>query len=115
MQTIRQQFGLPTTEAPEGVPSPPDPDAEVMFEMLRALATHHKMGENNHSHEDDLWRSCGRGLQPNEKNRIVRRLIADGILDRKKNDSRGGRGWVYWIADVNRARSRFPALERFVG
>lgn len=42
-------------------------DAEldaIKFEILRGLVTHDKMGQNNHSHEDDLWKSRARGLGP---------------------------------------------------
>jgi hypothetical protein len=87
-----------------------DHDRVVACEMIRALAVHSKMGENNHSHEDDLWRACGRNLGPGERERIVRWLMADGILSRKKNKSKGGTGWVYWIADVEKSSAICPDL-----
>ena len=37
------------------------------------------------------------------------------FLARKKNKSRGGTGWVYWIEDVGRAFAEFPDLAEFAG
>lgn len=99
----------------EGQLPPDDIDAEdeIVGEILRGLVTHSKMGPNNHSHEDDLWKSRGRDLGPGAKAKIVRTLLGEGILDRKKNDSKGGKGWVYWIDDVAKARARCPALDAY--
>lgn len=95
-------------------PSGPDEEASlddtVAFEVLRGLASHSKMGPNNHSGEDDLWKTRGSSLGPGGKERVLKRLLASGLIDRKKNDSAGGKGWVYWIADVPKARKLFPAL-----
>jgi hypothetical protein len=98
----------------------PEPEGEgeddaVKFEILRGLATHSKMGENNHSHEDDLWKQRGRGLGSRGRERIVKDLMDRGILDRKKNKSKGGTGWVYWIADVQGACAAYPELAKYVG
>jgi hypothetical protein len=65
----------------------------VSLELLRGLVSHTKMGPNNHSHEDDLWKER-KGLKPGERRRIVSSLLEAGILSRKKNDSAGGKGWV---------------------
>ena len=88
---------------------------QTAFDLLRGLASHDKMGPNNHSHEDDMWKSRGVGLQPNTRHGIEKRLMAGGILARKKNKSRGGTGWVYWIADVKRTVSEFPSLRDIIG
>jgi hypothetical protein len=97
---------------------PPDDDAngddEVALELLRGLASHAKMGPNNHSHEDDLWKTRGRELGPGGKHRVLKALLASGLLGRKKNDSAGGKGWVYWIADVPKARELYPALAPYL-
>lgn len=90
-------------------------ESTVAFELLRGLVSHDKMGPNNHSHEDDLWKNRGSDLQPNQRRRIVRQLMNKGILGRKKNKSLGGTGWVYWIADAGRAFAEFPALEEIAG
>jgi hypothetical protein len=87
----------------------------VIEDLLRALVTHSKMGPNNHSHEDDLWKSCEEGIASGEKRRIEKKLMAEGILDRKQNDSQGGRGWVYWISNVTEVRVRYPGLEPYFG
>jgi hypothetical protein len=100
----------------QAFPEPKDADNfdEVAFELLRGLASHSKMGPNNHSHEDDLWKSRGRNLRPGGKERILKSLLAAGLLGRKQNDSAGGKGWVYWIADVNQAKNRYPALAQYL-
>lgn len=90
-------------------------ESTVAFELLRGLVSHDKMGPNNHSHEDDLWKNRGSDLQPSQRRRIVRQLMDKGILGRKKNKSLGGTGWVYWIADSGRAFAEFPALEEIAG
>jgi hypothetical protein len=105
---LRQMFDLPAVVAAI------DPEDEIMCELLRGLATHHKMGRNNHSHEDDFWKDRGKGLQPKDKHKIAMRMIAAGLIDRKKNDSMGGKGWVYWIADVQAVRIRFPVLSPYL-
>lgn len=87
---------------------------EVCKELLRGLATHSKMGPNNHSHEDDLWKSRGQDLGPGEREVIVSRLVREGFLARKKNRSVGGTGWVYWIADVQLVRTQYPELEPYL-
>ncbi len=87
-----------------------DGDIDIACDMIRGLAVHSKMGPNNHSHEDDLWKGCGQNLPPGEKSRIVKWLTGEGILDCKKNKSMGGTGWVYWIADVEKAKTMFPGL-----
>jgi len=93
---------------------PEDPISElhsgIAMELLRGLASHSKMGPNNHSHEDDLWKSRGNELGPGERAEIVARLLREGVLDRKKNKSAGGTGWVYWIADVQMVRIKYPEL-----
>lgn len=96
---------------------PEDPISElhrgIAMELLRGLASHSKMGPNNHSHEDDLWKSRGHDLGPGEKIEIVSRLLREGLLDRKKNKSAGGTGWVYWIADVQTTRTMYPELDPY--
>lgn len=94
-------------------PKSKDSDAEIAFQLLRGLASHSKMGPNNHSGEDDLWKSRGKDLGPGERRRIVGRLLDEGLLGRKKNDSAGGKGWVYWIGDVAKARKQFPGLAAY--
>ena len=96
-----------STARVDGPPILEDPvEYEVACSLLRGLASHDKMGPNNHSHdyshEDDLWKSRGGNLQPKVRRKIQDRLMESGILARKKNESRGGTGWVYWIADVHR-------------
>lgn len=91
----------------------PDEHLLVCIELLRGLASHSKMGPNNHSHEDDLWKSRGQDLGPGERDQILSYLLREGYIGRKKNKSAGGTGWVYWIADVQRARSSFPELEPY--
>lgn len=86
-------------------------DHPIEVDLLRGLVTHSKMGENNHSHEDDLWRGKGQSLGAGDRDRIVGALMQRGILSRKKNMSRGGTGWVYWISDVKKARGLYPELE----
>jgi hypothetical protein len=87
---------------------------EIKFEILRGLATHNKMGENNHSHEDDLWKARAQGMGPRGRERIIRDLMNLGILHRKKNSSAGGKGWVYWIDDVPKACQTYPDLNQYV-
>lgn len=96
-------------------PIPVDEIDEVKFELLRGLASHDKMGPNNHSHEDDLWKSRAQGWGSREREAIVRELMAAGLLDRKKNKSAGGKGWVYWIADVKLACATYPKLIEVIG
>ena len=93
----------------------PAEESTVAFELLRGLVSHDKMGRNNHSHEDDLWKHRGDGLQPSQRRRIVRRLMDKGILGRKKNKSLGGTGWVYWIDNPGLAFAEFPRLAEFAG
>jgi hypothetical protein len=88
-------------------------EEDVAYELIRGLVSHRKMGENNHSSEDDLWKSRGNNLEPGARDRIEKSLLVAGILGRKKNKSIGGTGWVYWVADVPAARTRFPALEPY--
>lgn len=88
-------------------------DKEIACELIRGLAAHSKMGPNNHSHEDDFWKSRGQTLGPGGRDRIVKLLMEAGILDRKKNQSMGGTGWVYWIADVQGAKTFCPDLEPY--
>ena len=88
---------------------------QVALDLLRGLATHNKMGPNNHSHEDDMWKARGDLLKPGDRTRIVRNLMAHGILARKKNRSQGGTGWVYWIADVERTVREFPQMRNKIG
>jgi hypothetical protein len=97
-------------------PEPPADDDEetIKFELLRGLVSHDKMGENNHSHEDDLWKNRANGLGPRGRDRIVKSLMADGLLDRKKNKSQGGTGLVYWVANVQKACDRFPELRKYL-
>lgn len=85
-------------------------DMDVACEVVRGLVTHSKLGPNNHSHEDDMWKSRGKNLGPGGRARVVDFLLANGILDRKKNNSAGGTGWVYWIADAPEAERLFPTL-----
>ncbi len=97
----------------------PEPDKagfldQVAFELLRGLATHSKMGPNNHSNEDDLWKSRGRRLGPGGREEVLKPLLTSGLLGRKQNDSIGGKGWVYWIADVAQAKNRYPALAPYL-
>lgn len=90
-------------------------ERSVIYELLRGLVSHDKMGPNNHSHENDLWKNRGADLQPGQRREIVKRLMEKGILDRKKNKSRSGTGWVYWIADPGRVFAEFPSLEKLAG
>ena len=87
---------------------------EIKFEVLRGLATHSKMGENNHSHEDDLWKARANGIGPRGRDGIIRDLLVLGILKRKRNSSAGGRGWVYWIDDVPKACQTYPDLTKYL-
>ncbi|OFV98862.1 MAG: hypothetical protein A3F68_00880 [Acidobacteria bacterium RIFCSPLOWO2_12_FULL_54_10] len=92
----------------------PEPDADedrqIACDIIRGLAVHSKMGPQNHSHEDDLWKACQVNLKPGGREAIIRRLMVKGILDRKKNNSAGGTGWVYWIAEVKLAKAFCPDL-----
>lgn len=92
-----------------------DLDHRVAYRILKALVTHNKMGRNNHSHEDDLWKSAQDELQPADRKRILRNLLDKNILCRKKNASMGGTGWVYWIEDVQGARALCPGLAPYLG
>jgi len=52
--------------------APPPPvlpadDRDIVLNILRGLVTHSKMGPNNHSHEDDLWKGKGQNLGPGER------------------------------------------------
>ncbi len=96
-------------------PIPVDEVAEVKYELLRGLASHNKMGPNNHSHEDDLWKARAQGWGSREREDMVRELMAAGLLGRKKNKSAGGKGWVYWIADVQLACETYPKLRDVIG
>jgi hypothetical protein len=89
-------------------------DDTVALELLKGLASHSKLGPNNHSHEDDLWKSRGRHLGPGGKERILKALLKLGVIGRKQNDSAGGKGWVYWIADVAQAENRYPDLRDYL-
>ena len=88
-------------------------DREIIVDILRGLISHSKMGPNNHSSEDDLWKSRGAHLRPGGRSQIMHRLRAEGILGRKKNASVGGTGWVYWIADVAKVRTKYPELQGY--
>lgn len=88
---------------------------ELKFELLRGLASHDKMGSKNHSHEDDLWKSRGQGWGSRERGKIIKDMMAAGLLGRKKNKSAGGKGWVYWIADVQLACTKYPKLVDVIG
>lgn len=96
-------------------PIPVDEADQVKFELLRGLASHNKMGPNNHSHEDDLWKSRAPGWGSREREAIVKELMAAGLLNRKKNKSAGGKGWVYWIEDVQLACTTYPKLRDVIG
>ena len=96
-------------------PTPVDEVDEVKFELLRGLASHDKMGPNNHSHEDDLWKSRAQGWGSREREVIVKELMDAGLLNRKKNKSAGGKGWVYWIEDVQLACATYPKLSDVIG
>jgi hypothetical protein len=87
-----------------------DEKQQVAFEILRGLASHKKLGPNNHSHKDDLWKTRGRKLGPGGKEEIEDWLRAEGILASKGNISAGGTGEVFWIADVAKAQAMFPGL-----
>jgi hypothetical protein len=89
-------------------------DHAVALELLRGLASHSKMGPNNHSHENDVWKSRGRHLGPGGRERIIKSLLGSGLLGRKQNDSAGGKGWVYWIADVEQAKALYPTLAPYL-
>ena len=107
--------GALTQSIEASFPAPEAVDTEdIAFELLRGLASHSKMGPNNHSGEDDLWKARGNALGPGGRHRILRTLLAEGILGRKKNDSAGGKGWVYWIADIAKARQMYPKLEPYL-
>ena len=86
-----------------------------LFELLRGLVTHAKLGPNNHSSEDDLWKSRGQELAPGDRKRIIKNLLKEGILNRKRNDSLGGKGWVYWVGDVPKAYAVYPELDPWLG
>jgi len=96
-------------------PVPVDEVEEIKFELLRGLASHNKMGPNNHSHEDDLWKSRAQGWGSREREAIVKELMAAGLLNRKKNKSAGGKGWVYWIENVQLSCARYPKLNDVIG
>lgn len=85
----------------------------IACEIIRGLVTHSKLGPNNHSHEDDMWKSRGNSLGPGGRDRITDWLLSRGILARKKNASAGGTGWVYWIADAPKAQKLFPTLAAY--
>lgn len=87
---------------------------EVKEELLRGLMSHSKMGENNHSHEDDFWKQRGAGLTAGQKGRVLRELLDAGLIGRKKNKSAGGTGMVYWVGDVPAACTQYPALLKYV-
>jgi len=89
-----------------------DEHREVCSELLRGLASHTKMGENNHSHEDDLWKTRGQGLGSSERKMIVERLLKAGILGRKKNNSMGGTGWFIGSATCKSFVGTIPSLNR---
>lgn len=86
----------------------------VKEELLRGLMSHSKMGENNHSHEDDFWKQRAVGLTAGQKSRVLRELLDDGLVARKKNKSAGGTGSVFWVADVPAACKQYPALSKYV-
>jgi hypothetical protein len=96
-------------------PIPVDEADQVKFELLRGLASHNKMGPNNHSHEDDLWKSRAQGWGSREREAIIKDLMAAKLLNRKKNKSAGGKGWVYWIEDVQLACTTYPKLRDVIG
>lgn len=90
---------------------PADDERQVMLHLLKGLVTNKKMGRNNHSSEDDFWKSRGQNLPSGKQKRIERYLLREKLIARKKNASMGGTGWVYWINDVAKVRSLFPELE----
>ena len=94
-------------------PAVSDEDTEIACELLRGLVSHNKMGRNNHSHEDDMWKARGKELGPGDRDKIVQWLLRVEILARKKNNSAGGTGWVYWIGNVANARALCPNLEPY--
>jgi hypothetical protein len=112
-QSIDRTFGIPVIEEATNPAPEADCDRAVMMELLRGLASHNKMGENNHSHEDDFWKTRGQGLKPKQRHQIVRKLIAAKYINKKKNNSIGGTGWVYWIDDTAAVRRAFPELEGY--
>ena len=97
-------------EAKFPAPLPDAANVEIACDLLRGLASHTKMGPNNHSHEDDMWKARGGQLGPGGRDHIVHWLLREGIIARKKNNSAGGTGWVYWIADVVKAERLCPKL-----
>ena len=88
----------------EVTPEPTPGPCDVNVEILRGLFSHSKLGENNHSSWDDLWKNRGQGHKSGAKRAIVKELCGDGILGWKPNQSAGGTGKVYWVADVAEAR-----------
>jgi hypothetical protein len=112
VDAIRSAFELTAPPPPE--PSASDYEEALIEDLLRGLISHHKMGRNNHSHEDDFWKDRGREMRSGDKHKLVMRMMSDGLVDRKKNDSAGGRGWVYWVADVGRVRERFVSLRVYL-
>ena len=82
--------------------------------MLRSLAAHGKIGCNNHSHEDDLWKGCGEGLTKRERRRLLSNLMARGVMGCKYITSAGGKGQVYWIEDAHRAATDYPELKAYL-
>jgi hypothetical protein len=98
----------------------PEPRLEIreratLLSILRGLVSHTKLGPNNHSHEDDLWKSRGAHLKAGEKKGLLSYLLRRKIVARKHNKSIGGTGWVYWVDDVVVAVSEFPELEALLG
>ncbi len=91
-------------------PPAEDPDHAVALSVLRGLVSHHKLGPNNHSSADDLWKGRADALGPGGKKRLLHKLLSSGILGEKPNMSKGGTGPVYWIDDVPAAVREFPEL-----
>ena len=105
-------FGAMAESIESAFPAPPqdDQDTIIACELLRGLAAHNKMGRNNHSYEDDMWKARGNALGPGGRDRIASWLLREGILARKKNNSAGGTGWVYWIGNVAKTKELCPEL-----
>lgn len=95
---------------PDGAVNTTGRTQDIIFGVLCGLISHHKMGQNNHSHEDDVLRGMGNTLSSGRRKKILQKLVRERLLGCKPNSSAGGTGDVYWLADVPAAVARHPEL-----
>ena len=92
-------------------PAPPqdDQDTIIACELLRGLAAHNKMGRNNHSYEDDMWKARGNALVRAGATELHRGAQGGDIGTKEEQLSRWN--WLgFWIGNVAKTKELCPEL-----